>query len=89
MDVVWDPRKAAQNRRKHGIRISDAATVLGDPGVLTREDADADLGPRFVPLGRDALGRVLVVVVWTERSGNVGLISARQASPGEAKHCAG
>ena len=84
MDVLWDPRKAAQNLRKQGVRFSDAATVLDDPLVLTREDPDMDEERRYVSLGRDAVGRVLVVI-WSEREGDLRLISARKASPGEAR----
>ena len=39
---------------------------------------------RYVSLGRDAVGRVLVVI-WSEREGDLRLISARKASPGEAR----
>jgi uncharacterized DUF497 family protein len=35
--VVWDPRKAASNQKKHGIRFADAETVLFDPFALARK----------------------------------------------------
>ncbi len=84
MDVLWDPRKAERNLRKHGIRFSDAAAVLDDPLVLTREDPDTDEEHRYVSLGRDPVGRILVVV-WTEREGDLRVISARKASHREMR----
>ncbi|WP_225879095.1 BrnT family toxin [Zeimonas arvi] len=33
--VEWDPWKAAANRRVHGVRFADAATVFEDEFALT------------------------------------------------------
>ena len=52
--------------------------------ALTIEDLDSEGEVRFVTLGMDALGRVLVVV-HTPRGDRVRLISARKASAGEAE----
>ena len=62
MRVTWDPRKAATNAAKHGVRFSDAETVLFDPMALTCEDTSAEGERRFVSVGLDAIGRVDVVV---------------------------
>ena len=51
--------------------------------AYTIEDPDASREQRFVTLGMDALGRVLVVV-HTHRGERTRLISARKASRGEA-----
>jgi len=77
-DTEWDPLKAALNRSKHGVAFADAVAVLEDPLALTRP-ADEPGERRFVTLGCDARGRVLVVV-WTERGTRVRLISARLAT---------
>ena len=61
MQFEWDPDKQRANRRKHGIEIADAVAVLFDPDAVTVEDL-AHPEQRFVTIGRDALGRVLVVV---------------------------
>ena len=37
MKIIFDPNKAAINFRKHGIRFSDAESVLFDPMALTRD----------------------------------------------------
>lgn len=52
---------------------------------LTIEDPDAEGEPRFVTLGADSLGRILVVI-HTPRGGRVRIISARKASRNEAKN---
>jgi uncharacterized DUF497 family protein len=81
--VEWDPDKAAANLRKHRVDFADAATVLEDEAALTISDDDFD-EERFVTLGKDALGRVLVVV-YTWRADEVRLISARTATPTERR----
>jgi uncharacterized DUF497 family protein len=60
--VTWDPRKAKTNFRKHGVRFSDAEAVLLDPSAITRDDATSEGERRFVSLGLDVVGAVLVVV---------------------------
>lgn len=83
MEFEWDPRKASVNRRKHGVDFADAATVLHDALAVTVLDDDPD-EERFVTLGTDALGRVLIVV-FTWRGRRVRLISARQATVRERR----
>lgn len=80
-DFQWDPRKAATNLHKHGVRFSDAVGALEDPRALTiEEDTAAEL--RYITIGMDAFARVLVVVyVW--RQDIIRIISARPATPHE------
>jgi len=84
MDVFWNPFKARVNLKKHGIRFADASTVLFDPDALTIEDTDSVGEQRFVTIGRDATGKVLVVV-YTWREDNIRLISARRANRWEIR----
>ena len=79
MSATWDPEKAQANFRKHGVRFSDAEAVLLDPNAISRDDPRADDERRFVSLGLDVVGRV-VVVVYTYRKEDVRLISARSAT---------
>jgi len=79
----WDLEKAFANWRSHGIDFADAATALEDEFALTVQDDDPD-EERFVTLGEDALGRLLVVV-YTWRGDEPRLISARKAEPRERK----
>ena len=79
MWVVWDPRKARANLLKHGVRFSDAEGVLFDPHAITTEDRTAQGEQRFVSIGLDPVGHVLVVV-YTYRGEDLRLISARRAT---------
>lgn len=84
MEMEFDPAKAARNLRKHGVSFAHAEQALRDPFAVTVDDPDASGEVRFVTLGMDALGRVLVVV-HTIRGDRVRLIAARKASPNEAR----
>jgi uncharacterized DUF497 family protein len=84
MTIEFDPDKARANLKKHGVSFAHAEQALRDPVALTIEDPDAEDEQRFVTLGSDALGRILVVV-HTKRGERTRLISARKASPGEAR----
>ncbi len=81
MAYQWDPEKAAINLRKHGIDFADAATIFEDEAALTVTDDVAE-EERFVTLGMDALGRLLVVV-YTWREADLRIISARKATRAE------
>jgi hypothetical protein len=82
VSIEFDPAKDRENVRRHGLSLADAEGVLRDPRVLTREDPDAQGEQRWVSLGDDGLGRILVVV-YTLRRDLVRLISARRASRNE------
>lgn len=69
------PRKNAANIKKHDVDFEDAEAVLLDPFALTWEDEDAEGEQRFLQLGMDAVGRVLVVV-FTYRDDVIRLIAA-------------
>jgi len=84
MKVVWDVKKAAANIRNHGIEFSLAATVLDDPMAVTIEDTRHG-EQRFVTVGSDILGRILVVVYTYPVEEEIRLISARKATPKERR----
>ena len=81
----YDTAKARDNLRKHGVSFADAGQAMRDERAITIEDPDATGEQRFVTLGMDALGRILVVV-HTPRGDLTRLISARKASRSEAEH---
>lgn len=85
MEIEFDPDKAQSNFRKHRVSFAHAEQVLRDGHAITVADPDSEDEPRFVTLGMDALGRILVVV-YTPRGDRIRIISARKASPGEAEH---
>ncbi|TAM74374.1 BrnT family toxin [bacterium] len=86
MEVHWDPHKAQRNLKKHRVSFADAATVLDDPLALTVEDKRND-EPRWVTIGQDLRGRLLVVVYSYPENlvDSVNLISAREAEPRERR----
>jgi uncharacterized protein len=84
MGFEWDAAKAAENLRKHNIDFADAAVAVEDPFALTMRDELAEEEDRWIALGVDALGR-LIVVVYTWRGDTLRLISARLATPSERR----
>jgi uncharacterized protein len=60
-EFEWDGRKANTNRRKHGVDFADAVLVMFDERALTMPEQHRG-EKRWVTIGADALGRVLVVV---------------------------
>ena len=61
--------------------FADAVTVLDDDLALTMQD-DSKSEERYITIGMDASGRVLVVV-YTWRGEIIRLISARKATRSE------
>jgi len=82
IEFEWDPAKAKANLRKHRIAFADAVTLFDDSRALTGRDPDAAGEERFISVGKDTLGRVLVLV-FTIRADLVRVISARRASRSE------
>jgi len=81
----WDPDKAAQNLRKHGVSFEDASSVFGDPFAGTiRDPLHSTVEVRFVTIGMTS-GERLVVLVHTDRKDRVRIISARPATRAEKK----
>lgn len=78
MAYQWNRDKAAANLRKHGIDFADAVSVFSDDLAITIPDERFD-EERFVTIGVDAFGRVLVVV-YTMRDDEIRIISARKAT---------
>ena len=77
----WDPRKAAANRRKHGVSFEEAQSVfLDEEAILIADPEHSGLEDRFILLGRSAEWRLLVVVhAHREDEDVIRLISARKA----------
>lgn len=87
MEYEWDQEKAEKNLRKHNVDFADAVTALTDEAALTLEDPVSD-EERFISVGTDALGRILVVVyMW--RGERIRLISARKATRSERRQYEG
>ncbi len=82
MDFEWDSAKARANLLKHGVDFAEAAIALEDPYSRHIADPDAEGEERFVALGMDGLGRVLLAV-YAYRNEHIRVISARKASKDE------
>jgi uncharacterized DUF497 family protein len=87
MNYQWDPDKARANVRKHKIEFADAVAVFADEMAVTIEDERPE-EDRFVTIGMDTLGRILVVV-FTWRGDDIRIISARKATPNERRQYEG
>jgi len=78
----WDPVKATANFRKHGVLFSEAVSVLkmSWPPLFAILDSEGEV--RWVTVGMDIVGRLLVVVyMWIGET--IRFISARRATPRE------
>jgi len=84
MSPEFDPKKNAANIAKHGVSMATGDGVLHDPLGITIEDSSAQDEQRWITVGANSLGS-LMVVVWTERGKETRLISVRPASPKERK----
>jgi hypothetical protein len=85
MTFEWDPEKATENRRKHGVSFEEAATVFGDRFAITSLDPDHSVGEyRFLTFGATVQGR-LIVVAHAERDDKIRIVSARETTPKEKR----
>jgi hypothetical protein len=81
----WDPVKAAQNVKDHGVTFDEASTVFADPLALLMPDPDhSEDEERYLLLGMSTQQRLLVVA-FTERPPRTRLISGRRATRRERR----
>ena len=77
MGFQWDPQKSAANEAKHGVSFLQAAQIFRGR-ILKSRDTRRDYGEeRFIALG--AFDGVTLWVVFTERDGDIRIISAWRA----------
>ena len=85
MQIVWDARKAAANKKKHGVSFEEAATAFADPLSLTGADPDHSVGEhRWITFGQSLRGRLLAVA-HTDEGDIIRVISARVATRHEKR----
>jgi uncharacterized protein len=81
----FDPKKNAENIKKHGVSLAEGDGVLSDPLAVTIEDVSAQGEQRFVTLGANTFGSPMVVV-WTPRGDDVRIISVRKPTSRERRN---
>ena len=81
MRYEWDQQKRQTNIKKHGIDFMDVPELF-DSDIVILPDERFDYGEnRFIVIG--VLKNQVAVVVYTERSDNIRIISARKATKNE------
>jgi uncharacterized protein len=85
MRFDWDPKKAAENLRKHGVSFEEATEVFLDPNALEGYDVSHSLKEaRFFIIGLST--RRLLYVIYAERKDDlVRILSARKANTRESE----
>ncbi len=79
MEFEWDPKKAAENLRKHHISFVEAAEAFFDESAVDLFDdinSDTEIRYRIVGISR----RRLLFVAFTDRDETIRIISARKAN---------
>ncbi|MBX3127588.1 MAG: BrnT family toxin [Polyangiaceae bacterium] len=83
--IQWDPKKAAANKRKHGVSFREAATCFDDPdGCYLRNEAPS-YEDRLILIGLSAKSRLLFVVHAEVGRDEIRIVSARRASPAQRR----
>ena len=87
LEFEWDSKKAAANLKRHRVSFEEARTVFLDEQAKLIDDPDHSSDEdRFVLLGISGLLRILLVChCYRQQGQTIRIISARKASPGEAR----
>jgi len=83
----WEPVKAEENLRKHGVSFDEAQSVFYDEYATEfYDDTHSDWEDRFLLLGLSShLRLVMVCHCYRENDSVIRIISARKATTNEAK----
>ncbi len=86
----WDPAKAGLNIGKHSVSFRRAAEVFKDPyAISVFDDEHSDDEERWITMGRDISGRILVVSHTFRKidldACSIRIISSRKAITNERK----
>ncbi|MDO8520450.1 MAG: BrnT family toxin [Deltaproteobacteria bacterium] len=89
MLFVWDPEKAGDNIKKHGVSFEIAQTIFDDPFHLSVLDAKDHDEERWTTIGQSAHDKTLVVVhtysIVEQGQEFIRIISARKATKQERR----
>jgi uncharacterized DUF497 family protein len=80
MEFEWDLSKATSNLRKHGVSFEEAQTVFANSLAVIFEDETHSVSEqREIIIGHSRQNRLLLVA-FTDRFGQIRIISARLAT---------
>jgi uncharacterized DUF497 family protein len=85
MQFDWDPKKAAENRRKHGVTFQEAATCFADPNGCYFRNESPSYEDRLILIAFSEKQRILFVVHAEVGRNAIRIVSARKASPAQRK----
>lgn len=90
MRFDWDDEKAAANIKKHlGVTFEEAESVFGDPlARIFEDDAHSHGEKRNAIFGHSDQNRLLIVSYTERENDTIRIISARLATPKEARRYA-
>jgi uncharacterized DUF497 family protein len=83
MRFEWDPRKAAANKKKHGVSFEEAAECFRDPFAMILEEPEYP--ERLILIGASGRQRVVFTVFAERAAAVIRIISARRATAHERR----
>lgn len=85
MNFEWDPNKAENNRRKHGVSFGEASTVFNNElSVTVYDPSHSKSEDRYITVGWSDHHRLLMIA-HADRNNRIRIISARELTPSERK----
>ena len=86
MIFEWDEEKNRANVKKHGIDFETAAHVFKDKNRIEYYDIEhSAFEDRYITIGEIDEVLIVILVVYTERSDAIRIISARKATKQERR----
>jgi uncharacterized DUF497 family protein len=84
-EFEWDPKKAKQNAKKHGVAFEEGTSVFADPLAKIFNDEDHSYEEkREIMIGHSTNQR-LILISFTQVGTRIRIISAREATPMERR----
>lgn len=85
MIYEWDPKKAAENLKKHEVSFDEATSVFTDPLALSFDDPDHSTDEqRVITIGTSNKDRIVFLAHADRGDDRIRIISARKATKTEA-----
>jgi uncharacterized DUF497 family protein len=83
--IEWDAKKAAANKRKHGVTFAEAATCFDDPNGCYLRNESPSYEDRLILIALSSKQRLLFVVHAEVGRDAIRIVSARRASPAQGR----